>query len=121
MLNPQIQIIPFQEQFQQEINLLMESNSKEFLEPISNNRITKSILTPDLYLVAFLENKVIGTISITKHKNNNSVLRKMFLHKNYRGQGIAEFRLRWQPQHSQAPNSPTHKRLSLVFNQPTNK
>lgn len=89
MLNSQIQILPFQEHYQQEIELLMDSIAKEFAEPISANTIAKRILLPDFYLVAFVENKLVGTISITRLKNDNSVLRKMFLHKNYRGLGIA--------------------------------
>lgn len=93
MLNSKVQIIPFEVQYQQEIELLLESINKEFSEPISTNRITKSLLPPDLYLVAVAENKVVGTISITRLENRNSVLRKMFLHKNYRGQGIAELLL----------------------------
>lgn len=93
MLNSNIQIIPFKEQYQQEIELLLETISKEFSEPISTNSINKNLLPPDVYLVAVAGNKVVGTISITKLENNNAVLRKMFLHKNYRGQGIAELLL----------------------------
>jgi N-acetylglutamate synthase-like GNAT family acetyltransferase len=93
MLNSNVQIVPFKEQYQQEIELLLKSISTEFSEPISTNRITKNLLPPDLYLVAFVENKVVGTISVTRLENDNAVLRKMFLHKNYRGQGIAELLL----------------------------
>lgn len=89
MSNSQIQIVSCEEHFQQEIDLLMESIATEFIEPIFTNRIAKSALTPDLYLVALFEKKLVGTISITRLEKNNSVLRKMFLHKNYRGQGIA--------------------------------
>jgi N-acetylglutamate synthase-like GNAT family acetyltransferase len=90
MRDIKIQILPYQERYQQEIDFLMDSIAKEFIEPISTESIAKSILQPDMYLVAMIENKVVGTISVTKLKNNNSVLRKMFLHKYYRGQGIAE-------------------------------
>jgi N-acetylglutamate synthase-like GNAT family acetyltransferase len=90
MLNLPIQILPYQEEHQAKIDLLLESIAKEFNEPISTSNVAKSILVPDVYLVAMLQNQLIGTISITKLKNSNSVLRKMFLHKNYRGQGIAE-------------------------------
>jgi GNAT superfamily N-acetyltransferase len=93
MTKPQFYIAPYEKKYQQEIDFMMESIAKEFTEPISTNRIAKSIFPPDIYLVAMVENKVIGTISITKLENNNSVLRKMFLHKNYRGQGIAELLL----------------------------
>ena len=57
MLNTAVQIIPFKEQYQPEIDLLLESISQEFSEPISTNRITKSQLPPDLYLVAFQQTK----------------------------------------------------------------
>lgn len=90
MLNNKINIVPYQTQFQAEIDVLMESISDEFLEPISVNNTISSFLPPDLYLVAIIENKVIGTICITKLDNENAVLRKMFLVKQYRGLGIAE-------------------------------
>jgi N-acetylglutamate synthase-like GNAT family acetyltransferase len=93
MRDIKIQILPYQELYQQEIDFLMDSVAKEFIEPISTKSIAKNILQPDMYLVAMIENKVVGTISVTKLKNNNSVLRKMFLHKYYRGQGIAELLL----------------------------
>ena len=93
MINLNIQIIPFKEHYQREIELLLESISMEFSEPIVTTSTNKSLLPPDLYLVAVAANKVVGTISITRLENDNSVLRKMFLHKNYRGQGIAELLL----------------------------
>lgn len=93
MLNSTIEIIPFKEEYQQEVDWLIETISTEFLEPISTNNINNTLLPPDFYLVAVVENKVVGTLTITRLKNNNSVLRKMFLHKNYRGQGIAQLLL----------------------------
>ncbi len=93
MLNSTIEIVPFKEEYQQEVDWLIETISKEFLEPISTNNINKTLLPHDFYLVAVDENKVVGTLTITRLKNNNSVLRKMFLHKNYRGQGIAQLLL----------------------------
>lgn len=93
MLNSTIEIVPFKEEYQQEVDWLIETISKEFLEPISANNIKNTLLPPDFYLVAVDENKVVGTLTITRLKNNNSVLRKMFLHKNYRGQGIAQLLL----------------------------
>lgn len=92
-MNPQVHIINYHEQFQPEIDMLMESIQNEFLESISSNNINRNILLPDLYLLAIVENKLAGTISITRLEHNNSVLRKMFLHKNYRGKGIAELLL----------------------------
>lgn len=88
-----IQIIQFKEHYHQEIELLLSTIANEFSEPISSKSTNKSILTPDLYLLAIADNKVVGTISITQLSNNNSVLRKMFLHKNYRRIGIAELLL----------------------------
>ena len=92
-MNPQVHIINYQEQFQPEIDMLMESIQYEFVEAISSNNIIRTVLLPDLYLLAFVETKLVGTISITRLEHNHSVLRKMFLHKNYRGQGIAELLL----------------------------
>lgn len=92
-MNLQVHIINYQEQFQPDIDMLMESIQYEFVEAISTNNIIRTVLLPDLYLLAFVENKLAGTISITRLEHNHSVLRKMFLHKNYRGQGIAELLL----------------------------
>lgn len=92
-MNPQVHIINYQEQFQPEIDMLMESIQNEFVEGISSNNSNKIVLLPDLYLLAFIETKLVGTISITRLQHNHSALRKMFLHKNYRGQGIAELLL----------------------------
>jgi N-acetylglutamate synthase-like GNAT family acetyltransferase len=83
------QITTYQPQFQTEIDLLLADISEEFSEPIFLTNKTKTIFSPDLYLVAAVENKIVGTISITKLANKNAVLRKMFLLKQYRGQGIA--------------------------------
>lgn len=93
ILKSGIQIEIFQEYHQPEVELLLENISKEFSEPISTKSANRNPLPPDHYLVAVCENKVVGTISITRLDNGNSVLRKMFLHKNYRGQGIADFLL----------------------------
>lgn len=89
MLISNINIIPFDSLHKQAIDQLMESIQVEFSEPISSNGNAKNILPPDLYLVALVGNKFAGTISITKLENNNAVLRKMFMHKEYRGHGIA--------------------------------
>lgn len=93
-MNSNIRIVPFKDLYQQEIELLIEAIGKEFSEPITTKSTNKKNFPPDLYLVAVIEKKVVGTISITRLENSNSVLRKMFLHENYRGQGIAELLLR---------------------------
>lgn len=84
-----IQIVLFEERHQPEVELLLESIGEEFPEPISTKNANRTTLPPDLYFVAVIENKVIGTISITRLEKDNAVLKKMFLNKNYRGQGVA--------------------------------
>ena len=89
-----IQIVSYEkQQHQLDIELLLETIGDEFSEPISVGNTNKTPLPADLYLVAVCESRVIGTISITRLENGNAVLRKMFLHKNYRGQGIAKLLL----------------------------
>jgi GNAT superfamily N-acetyltransferase len=89
MLRNDIQIVLFEERHQPEVELLLASIGEEFSEPISTKNTNKTTLPADLYLVAVTENRVIGTISITRLEKENAVLKKMFLHKNYRGQGVA--------------------------------
>ena len=84
-----IQIVLFEERHQPEVELLLESIGEEFSEAISTKNANKTTLPLDLYLMAVIENRVFGTIGITRLEKDNAVLRKMFLHKNYRGQGVA--------------------------------
>lgn len=100
MEKEKINIIPYNIAFQVQIDALMLCISKEFSEPISLTKLPdtssaapNTTLAPDVYLLATLKNEVIGTISVTKLKEGNAVLRKMFLHKDCRGKGIAKMLL----------------------------
>ena len=70
-MNPQVHIINYQEQFQPEIDMLMESIQYEFVEAISSNNSNRSVFLPDLYLLAFVETKLVGTITITRLEHNH--------------------------------------------------
>lgn len=93
MTSLQINIASFNKQYQSDIDILMEEIRDEFSESIAPPKLPiniEPIQLPDKYLVVLANNKVVGTITITKLKNDNSVLKRMFLNKNFRGQGIAE-------------------------------
>ena len=96
-MNSKIKILPFQTEHQNDINDMMESIALEFNEPIFTEKSKKII---DVYLmpnnkfwVATDSNKVVGTIGIVKLKNENIVLKSMFVEMKYRGQGISNLLL----------------------------
>ena len=72
----------------------MTTIAKEFTDNIfspQSKTITEvSLLTTDKYWVARNKNIVIGTIGFSMLKNNNVVLKRMFLNKAFRGQGVAK-------------------------------
>jgi N-acetylglutamate synthase-like GNAT family acetyltransferase len=112
MSSNQMQIIPYSRQYQIEIDILMDKIREEFQEPISSQKsfmAADAIKLPDEYLLALVNNKVVGTISVTKLENSNSVLRRMFLNKNFRGQGIAESLL------TQATNWAIQNKLKAIY------
>ncbi|MFK7770701.1 MAG: GNAT family N-acetyltransferase [Saprospiraceae bacterium] len=80
-----IKIISFRKKYQESVNSLVAEIAKEFQNPISKpfSNIRKKIV--DKYWIAIKEDMVIGTIAILKIENRNSILKKMFVHKKYRG------------------------------------
>lgn len=97
MTSLQVDIFPFQSHHQADIDLLMTMISKEFSEtifsPQSKTVMEVSLLPTDKYWVALTDGKVIGTIGFTNLKNNSIALKRMFLNKEFRGQGIAKILL----------------------------
>lgn len=79
-----VRIIPFEENHQTEINLLLTEIASEFNKPISSTNSTATIASFDQYWMALKDDKIIGTIAILKLKNKNAVLKKMFVQKNFR-------------------------------------
>jgi putative acetyltransferase len=97
IMNSKIKILPFQTDHQNDINDIMGIIASEFKEPIFTEKSKKII---DVYLmpnnkfwVATDSNKVIGTIGTVKLRNENIVLKAMFVDKAYRGQGISNLLL----------------------------
>jgi GNAT superfamily N-acetyltransferase len=77
--------------YQSEIDIMMNAITNEFGLPISNKG--KSTTTKlDAYWVAFYNNELVGTIGVLKIDNTCSVLKNMFVQKDYRGRdyGIAQ-------------------------------
>jgi RimJ/RimL family protein N-acetyltransferase len=84
----------YQDQYQQQVvELILQIQQQEFQIPISKED------QPDLFTIesfyqtgngnfwiALYQDKVVGTISLLDIGNNEVALRKMFVHKEYRGQ-----------------------------------
>ena len=113
MTTLQVNIVPFEYHHQAEIDLLMTMIAKEFTDNIfspQSKTITEvSLLPTDKYWVACNKNTVIGTIGFSTLKNNNIVLKRMFLSKAFRGQGVAKTLL------DTVINSAIDSRVSNIF------
>jgi GNAT superfamily N-acetyltransferase len=111
----QIPIIKeYQDHYQQQVvELILQIQQQEFQIPISKED------QPDLFTIesfyqtgignfwiALYQDKVVGTISLLDIGNNEVALRKMFVHKGYRGQTyktaslLLEKALRWTQEKS---------------------
>lgn len=80
-----IEIIPFEEHMQEEIDSLIKAIGNEFKEPISSSDTVATKRVPDKYWVATHNGKVIGTVAIIVLENRSGVLKMMFVSKAYRG------------------------------------
>lgn len=93
----QIHIKPFQSHHQADIDNLMTTLAEEFTDNIfspQSKTITEvSLLSTDKYWVAYTNDIVVGTIGFSELKDNNIVLKRMFLSKEFRGQGVAKMLL----------------------------
>ena len=93
MTTSKINIIPFQDYHQADIDVLMMKISQEFTDsifsPQSKTIKEVSLLHTDKYWVAVSNEKVIGTIGFTMLQTNAIALKRMFLSESYRGKGIA--------------------------------
>lgn len=87
-------ILPFEKHHEPEINELMDGIQKEFELPFRNPNsvsISKFIESGNLFWVALWEDRVIGTIGLSRFDNRTGVIRNMFVVKEHRGgQGIAK-------------------------------
>ncbi len=79
-----IEIIPFQNIHQIEIIEMINEIALEFELPISNKNKSSSQRL-DNYWVAFNETEIIGTIGVLKMDNSYSILKNMFVKKEFRG------------------------------------
>lgn len=93
----EINISPFQFHHQADIDNLMTRIEEEFIDNIfspQSKTITEvSLLPTDKYWVAYTNDTVVGTIGFSAIKDNNIVLKRMFLSKQFRGQGVSKMLL----------------------------
>jgi GNAT superfamily N-acetyltransferase len=90
-----IEIVPFEEHMQEEVDSLIKAIGDEFKEPISSSNKVSKKRVPDKYWVAVHNGKVIGTVAIIVLKNRSGVLKMMFVSKAYRGKqyGVSQLLL----------------------------
>jgi RimJ/RimL family protein N-acetyltransferase len=86
----EVSIVVFEDNHQSDIDKMMATITEEFPEPISRPKVKGQLQQlPENYWVALVESKVIGTIALSPIENDSVVLKRMFLNKRFRGQGIA--------------------------------
>lgn len=72
---------------QSEIDVMLAQIANEFEVPISNQN--KSISQPlDKHWVAFNKTEIIGTVGVLRFENSFSILKSMFVKKEYRGKDL---------------------------------
>ncbi len=87
-LNPMISIKPFKSEYQKEIDHMLEHISGEFETSIFNNEKPSKALSYNQYWVAFHKEELIGTIAILNIEKGCSVLKNMFVKKEFRGKAF---------------------------------
>jgi GNAT superfamily N-acetyltransferase len=109
----EINISPFQFHHQADIDNLMATIAEEFIDNIfsaQSKTITEvSLLPTDKYWVAHTNDTVIGTIGFSALKDNNIVLKRMFLSKPFRGKGVSKMLL------DTLINFAIHRKVSNIF------
>jgi N-acetylglutamate synthase-like GNAT family acetyltransferase len=84
-----IKIVEYTPEYQSGIDEMMVGIQKEYPEQITSShstRIYEVYMLPDQkYWIAMDENKVAGTIGIVLYSNQNAVVKRMMVDKNYRG------------------------------------
>ncbi|MBC8051674.1 MAG: GNAT family N-acetyltransferase [Sphingobacteriaceae bacterium] len=90
----QVDIVPFQDHHQADIDVFMTMIANEFTDsifsPQSKTIKEVSLLPTDKYWVALIDGKVIGTIGLSTFQNNAIALKRMFLNEAFRGQGVSK-------------------------------
>lgn len=81
-----VAVYPYDNAYQSEIDTLMNEIAMEFDLPISNG--SKSTAKPlDKHWVAFNQSKIIGTVGVVRIDSSYSILKNMFVKKEFRGAG----------------------------------
>ena len=91
-----MQIIAFQERYKdQVIHLISSIQQQEFGVKITPEEQPdlcdiETFFRKGVFLIALDHDKVVGTIGLVNIDHGNGVLRKMFVHADYRGKGVAQ-------------------------------
>lgn len=87
-----MRISQYKEEEHLEINSLVEEIAKEFEEPIASSNSSTKKNFDNLWLVK-KDELLIGTIGVIRLKNNNAILKSMFVKKEFRGKNIGVSKL----------------------------
>jgi len=94
MKEPYIRIIPFEDHHQPGIDLLMASIAGEYDEtifsPQSKTMREASLFPGHYYWVACAGNTILGTVGLCTLGDRHVELKRLFLHHQSRGKGIAQ-------------------------------
>ncbi|HEY1037811.1 MAG TPA: GNAT family N-acetyltransferase [Bacteroidia bacterium] len=107
------EIAPFEDHHQPQIDEIMSSIADEFSENIFSSQFKKlneiARLPTHIYWVAKSGGTVLGTCGYCLLENNKIELKRMFLHKDFRGQGVAQALV------DTVMNAATDKNISTVY------
>ena len=81
-------IIPFSPSYQGEVDQLMKEIQLEFAENFSSpgaKSISELTEDGDMFLLALYNDKVIGTIGLSRFNEYTGIIKRMFLHHEHRG------------------------------------
>lgn len=89
-IDSKFRIIPYNKKYQPEIDELLKSIDLEFEQSIFSG--IPSPIPAAAFWLALFEERVIGTVVVLLIKNEFAILKKMMLHKSFRGKdlGIAK-------------------------------
>jgi GNAT superfamily N-acetyltransferase len=89
-----VEIIPFHESHQDDVDLIMDSIAAEFEENIYSSQFRKlkeiAVLRNHMYWCAAVAGKVVGTIGLCALENRNVELKRLFLLNAFRGKGVSK-------------------------------
>ncbi len=85
MTGDKIRIIPYREVYEEAVYKLIEKIASEFSMSIFSKSRKRQRAVFDKYWIAMMHEEVVGTIATIRLQNQAAILKRMFVHKAYRG------------------------------------